>query len=78
MCSGGANFTYYGKEDTPTEVNDTTDPSGLNATVVIKRIRPSKFAIEGICGSIFHYVFLKKGEHCIMLKLCAISPLILI
>ena len=62
------------------KINQTIDDSGFNTTVVIRRkdLRPKNFALEGECGRLFHYLFLKKGEHYIMLKLCTNSPLILV
>ena len=79
MSSGEAQFAYYGSNHTLTKVNEARDHSGFNATVVIYRtaLRPKKFAIEGKCGSLFHYLFINKGEHYKILKLCAISPLVL-
>ena len=65
MSNGTAWFSYYGPERTLTKVKKTIDPSGFNCTVVIKRkaLRPKKFAIEGKCAGLYHYLFLRKGKH---------------
>ena len=78
MSSGQAKLQYYGSDDYVRSAQ-TVGPSGSNATtVVIKQstLRLKKFAIEGHCDSLYHYLFLREGELYLMLKLCAISPCI--
>ena len=76
MSNGTAWFSYYGPERTLTKVKQTIDPSGFNSTVVIEQtaLLPEKFAIEGQCANLYHYLFLREGKHYNNVKLCAISP----
>ena len=69
--SGEAQFSYHGLN-----VNQTR---GSNAAVVIKEktLLSGHFAMEGQCNGLFHYLFLKNGEHYISLKVMALSPLII-
>ena len=71
-------FTHYGLNDTHPEVEVSVSRFNYTA-VTIKRgaLRSKKFAIEGHCANLYHYLFLEEGEQCKILTLYAIRPLIL-
>ena len=61
-----AQFVYYGLNETITKLEHPPDDSKFkfNSSVVIKRklLKSEKFAIEGKCGSLYHYLFLNQGQ----------------
>ena len=71
VSSGNASFTYHGLNDTITGYkmvkpgeDHSESKNKVSVDIVPKALRhPNKFAIEGHCAGIYHYLFLRKGKH---------------
>ena len=62
VSSGITKFEYYGTEHDTEQVHQPGDRE-FNTTAIIQKegLRPKKFAIEGGCAGLYHYLFLEKG-----------------
>ena len=68
VSSGGAQLSYHGSQSESVDVNRMSDSSGSYVVIKQKLLLSGNFALEGKCNGLYHYLFLKNGEHYIIVK----------